>query len=263
MTQDELGAESNVWRVLNQSVLGTSHARDGDTCQDAEEVARAGGNVLILICSDGAGSATHSARGSRLACRAAMRVISAALANGFTFEGDEALDAPLHWAEQVHDCINEVAEAEGLVSRDFACTLLLAVLGESHSIFLQLGDGAIVTSNGSSIDVVFWPDRGEYANATWFITDKRSIGRVQIARTGRVEEVALFTDGLQSIALDYSTKRAHPPFFLPMFRALRAVASSDELQVALKRFLDSPPVNERTDDDKTLILATRLPPPPI
>ena len=52
-----------------------------------------------------------------------------------------------------------------------------------------------------------------------------------------------------------------PPFFRPMFAAVRA-AAGEAAGVALRRlaaYLSSPPVNERTDDDKTLILATRRP----
>jgi hypothetical protein len=45
-----------------------------------------------------------------------------------------------------------------------------------------------------------------------------------------------------------------------MFRPLREAPSGADLLKGLREFLDSPVVNERTDDDKTLILATRVPP---
>jgi hypothetical protein len=72
-----------------------------------------------------------------------------------------------------------------------------------------------------------------------------------------VDEVSLLTDGLQMLALCLGDKRVHSPFFLPMFRALRATDSTSALQKPFRDFLSSPRVNDRTDDDKTLILATR------
>ncbi len=71
------------------------------------------------------------------------------------------------------------------------------------------------------------------------------------------EEVSLFTDGLQTLALDFNRRQAHGPFFEPMFRALADADAPESLLGPLVEFLRSPAVVERTDDDKTLILATR------
>ena len=72
--------------------------------------------------------------------------------------------------------------------------------------------------------------------------------------------MALLTDGLQGLALRFASREAHGPFFEPMFARLRREARRglDGLHGELARFLDSPAVNQRTDDDKTLVLATRL-----
>jgi hypothetical protein len=43
-----------------------------------------------------------------------------------------------------------------------------------------------------------------------------------------------------------------------MFKALRSTDDYGALAGPLRAFLDSPQVNARTDDDKTLILATRV-----
>ncbi|MGA0525444.1 protein phosphatase 2C domain-containing protein, partial [Escherichia coli] len=61
------------------------------------------------------------------------------------------------------------------------------------------------------------------------------------------------------LALAFETKLPHQPFFEPMFSVLRRTEPSDceGLSAQLGQFLNSPQVNERTDDDKTLVLATR------
>ena len=78
-----------------------------------------------------------------------------------------------------------------------------------------------------------------------------------------IDQVALFSDGLQRLALHYQNRTAHAPFFRSKMQGLEAAedASPAALSAQLALFLSSPPVNERTDDDKTLILATRREPP--
>jgi hypothetical protein len=142
--------------------------------------------------------------------------------------------------------------------RELACTLLLAVVGERAAAFSQIGDGAIVISVNQEYETVFWPQSGEYINTTNFVTDDRWEDHLEFSvRHEAIDEVALFTDGLQALVLSYAEKRAHCPFFAPLFRTLRDAPSPDELAAPLRRFLDSPRVNDRTDDDKSLIVAAR------
>jgi hypothetical protein len=155
------------------------------------------------------------------------------------------------------------ASAAGVEVRDFACTLVAAIVGASTSIFLQIGDGAIVVAEGDEYRPIFWPQNGEYANSTYFVTDELALDNLlfQRADTPPTEEISIFTDGLQSLALRFDTRSAHGPFFSPMFARLRSESGgeSDALAPLLRDFLTSRRVNERTDDDKTLLLATRRP----
>ena len=124
---------------------------------------------------------------------------------------------------------------------------------------MQLGDGAIVVKRAEGYEPVFWPQSGEYINTTFFLTDDAYRRHVLIEmRDEPSSEVAIFTDGLERLALNYGSQTAHAPFFAPMFKALRESRDASELIEPLRAFLDSGPVLERTDDDKTLALATRL-----
>ena len=75
-----------------------------------------------------------------------------------------------------------------------------------------------------------------------------------------MRECALLTDGLQLLALNFAKRSAHTAFFAPFFTTLRAAPEPTDLVVDLRAFLDSSSVNSRTDDDKTLLLATRTEP---
>jgi Protein phosphatase 2C len=250
-----------MWKTLYQSVQGTSHVQAGQPCQDscaALEIETADETVLVLASSDGAGSAPFSEIGSRMACQTLVDVVAAEIraAGRLNTVGTERAVA---WFEQVHKAIGVQAALREVDGRQLACTLLFAVLGQSGAAFGQVGDGAIVVWRGESYETVFWPQSGEYVNTTNFVTDPRYESFVEFDwRDAQVDEAALFSDGLQMLGLDYRAKRAHDPFFAPMFQSLRREPDPGKLMEPLRAFLESPQLAERTDDDKTLILATRL-----
>jgi hypothetical protein len=257
------------WRHTAASATGVSHRRLGLPCQDAGECltlhppGRA--PVLVAAVADGAGSARFADVGARLACARAVDEIAAHLAGGGSVK--ELTRAVM---ERIVAGVGAelAARAEDLATspRQLACTLLLAVVGETAAVFAQVGDGAMVVVDPCRPDAycwVFWPEQGEYANTTSFVTDEQAPARLAHACVEHaIHEVALFSDGLQRLALHLASQTAHDPFFRPLFRALRATAGGYQpgLATALGAFLTSPRVSERTDDDTTLILATRLPP---
>jgi hypothetical protein len=250
-----------MWKLLFQSVAGSSHERTGQPCQDSCRVrlARTGrGPVLVLACADGAGSAGHADVGARLACREAVRLVRDDLREGLPVAELER-DTALSWYGRLRQRLGAEAEGRGLEMHELACTLLLAVVGADAAAFAQIGDGAIVLRAGDGYETAFWPQNGEYANSTNFVTDPDSADRLEFARRpGPVDELALLTDGLQMLALNFADRSVHGPFFLPMFRRLRAASPGEGLARALRQFLKSPAVTQRSDDDKTLILATRV-----
>jgi hypothetical protein len=166
------------------------------------------------------------------------------------------------WLGVIQSTIAKEAESISRAPRDFACTLLAVVSSPSCTACLQIGDGVIVVADSEEnvYGHVFWPDRGEYANMTHFVCEEDAVEHLQFEVIRReIVDVALLTDGLQSIALNYQQESAHEPFFNGLFAPMRTLPEgrSAELSKSLIEFLSSPRVNEKTDDDKTLLLATR------
>lgn len=251
------------WKLLCGSVTGTSHERRGEPCQDYALGRLLGGDdspILVVACSDGAGSASHADLGSRVACLTFLRTAAAALEGGLALsEVNEHVVR--RWHEQTRARLSLEACFRNLDLRDFACTLLTTIAGPGQTILSQIGDGAIVFRDGDGYQAAFWPQSGEYANSTYFLTGPDHVERLAFRSLGHgVDELALFTDGLQPLALHYASRCVHGPFFDPMFESLRNAPQPEELEDPLRQFLASGPVNDRTDDDKTLILATRRPP---
>jgi hypothetical protein len=249
-----------MWKLLRESVPGVSHDAAGLPCQDyslGESLQPAGEAVLLLLCSDGAGSAEHAALGARIASEEVARVAREALGDGLRVSD---IDAAImtDWYRRAREALGAEAALRSARLRDFACTLLAAIVGERFAAFSQIGDGAIVFREEDTYQTVFWPQAGEYANTTNFLTNEDFERRLEFcARPVSVDELALLTDGLQMLALRYAERSVHAGFFRPMFQALRTVACASDLQAPLREFLNSPQVNQRTDDDKTLILAVR------
>jgi Protein phosphatase 2C len=159
-----------------------------------------------------------------------------------------------------------LAEAELLdvEPHDLAATMLCAILAEDWSAFAQVGDGAIVTPEvgTQSWSWLFWPQRGEYANSTVFLTDRIAVDRLEVGVLSTPQqEVALFTDGLQHLVLHYEEQTVHSSFFERMMSPIRSSGQDGEdlkLCSDLERYLGSPVVRSRSDDDLTLVLATKI-----
>lgn len=247
-----------MWRILHDSVAGTSHRGAGLPCQDstyAQAVPSPHGEVLIGVCADGAGSALHSDVGSKRACLELARLVVDFLDHS-PVEGVNVATATV-WCCRILDAMNTEAAELGVPVRDLASTVLTAIVGEEHALFFQIGDGAIVVGQNGRYEPIFWPAHGEYVNTTTFITEGEFETNLHVATSEAVDEVALFTDGLEMLVLDVARRSAHQEFFAPMFASMRAASQEDDLDVDFRAFLDSPRVNEKTDDDKSLILAVR------
>ncbi len=254
------------WRYVAASVVGTSHEKLGGACQDANDcqvyILPGGENVLVAAIADGAGSAICGGEGAARACSVLVSLVNDHLSNGNTVE-QISLETAKFWITVIQSTIGKEAESVSRERRDFACTLLALVAGSSCVACLQIGDGVMVAADSEEhvYGHIFWPDRGEYANTTHFITQDDAIEHLQFESIRReIVDVALLTDGLQSIALNYQQQTAHEPFFRGLFAPMRTLGEgrSSEMSRSLVEFLASPRVNEKTDDDKTLVLASRV-----
>jgi hypothetical protein len=252
----------NSWRCVSASVRGTSHKTSGSECQDRNacvETTSEDGPVLIALVSDGAGSAKRSGDGAGMICETIREQSQQFFSDQGTLDQIN-IRLIANWVEMFRNEIILLADSDGVADREFACTLLGAIIGKSRAAFFQIGDGAIVYSlmQGGPYSLVFWPERGEYENTTYFATESTFFEQLQFTLVeGNVAELALLSDGLQRLALDYSKKDAHQPFFRGFFPSVQLAAEAEVTQLTeqLAVYLDSARVNQRTDDDKTLLLA--------
>jgi serine/threonine protein phosphatase PrpC len=248
------------WQVISAAVQGLSHQKQGLPCQDALKVHSLPGGTLLVALADGAGSAIHAELGAQAAVQASVDWLLT------HFESSQPTEC-CEWTEMIWEtfqnariALEQLAEERNEPIRSFATTLTCLVATSEQLVVGQLGDGAVVkVDKNGGVETVTNLQRGEYANETNFLTQEQALDLVAIQVIDeQVQALAVMSDGLTRLALKRPNNEPHIPFFKPLF-AFASTSSNDPAQAndALENFLTSPRVNERTDDDKALVLALR------
>ncbi|MGD1938321.1 MAG: PP2C family serine/threonine-protein phosphatase [Cyanophyceae cyanobacterium] len=272
------------WTVIGQSVIGTGHERRSQPCQDAWAWKAINGDHLCVAVADGAGSASHSEVGARTTVATAVEKVAQIIterAEGHSPPHNDSMTSELEqWRlpltqviEKVQKELKLTAQQKEISLRDLACTLLIMLWTPQGIVALQVGDGAIIgRDHDGQMVALTQPQQGEYANQTLFVVEDRAMDQAQFVHwplTGdrHLSHIALFSDGLQRLALELPSGKPFSPFFDPLFSFLDQVndAVSDAADPkgilndgahTLEDFLRSPRVTARTDDDLTLVLLT-------
>lgn len=251
----------NQWRWVASSRIGTSHQRLGTRKQDAFKcfLAPSQSPIVCAIVADGAGSAEFGGQGASIVCR----ILSSTLKAHFNTTNDlPSSDDIWAWLDNTRDCLGNAANNRAVRRQSFASTLVMLIASQDRLVVAHIGDGAVVArDNMGKWTALSWPENGEYASTTYFVTDD-PVPRLRVTEIpAAYDGYALFSDGIEDIGLDTSGLTPHQPFFNAMIRPLdqsTILGHNQSLSSALGTFLDSERVCVRTDDDKSLILLSSL-----
>jgi hypothetical protein len=248
------------WTWAAASRRGTSHEKAGTRLQDAQACfsARFGDQTCFFaVVCDGAGSAEFGGQGASLVCRTLRTAARRHFASTGALPSEELLTA---WIDKARDRIFAVSVRRGKLPRDFAATLICVFSLGSETVIAHVGDGCAVLRirDGGAWQAPIWPDHGEYASTTTFVTDEPQ-PKVRIERLSETASaVVVFTDGLERLALDFQARVPSPKFFDGICQPLDRINQPGRQAVLsrqLRDYLGSAQINARTDDDKTLVLA--------
>ncbi|HWX16511.1 MAG TPA: PP2C family serine/threonine-protein phosphatase [Chthoniobacterales bacterium] len=251
------------WRILGKSVQGGSHFKVGMSCQDSHACELLSGEseeTLFIAIADGAGSAKYGEIGARTA-------VTTAISTARVRRDDVATSAVTNddlrtfLTNCFRDCraaVEQEADVRGEALRELATTLILVVAQRGFVAAGQIGDGACVIADAQDeVRTINGPRIGEYINETVFLTSPNAFEELQFSVSrGDIRSIAAFCDGLQVLALKLPEGLPHKAFFSPLFQFVaEPTASADQLAT----FLSSSRIQERADDDLTLVLAHSLP----
>jgi hypothetical protein len=247
------------WQVIHALSVGTSHLSSGLACQDAADWRLLPSGLLAIALADGAGSAPESETGANLAVNEALIALENAAAN-------ETPDDPGAWGLAVQEAflaarqsLEAEAEAAGLPVQAFATTLICLVAAGDGLVLGQIGDGVLVARTpAGDLHTLTQPQRGQYANETLFLTMPGALEQayfqvIELELAG----LAVMSDGLSRLALQFPSYAPHAPFFIPLWTFTAQAQSGQLANQELAAFLASERVCARTDDDKSLVIAVR------
>lgn len=257
------------WKAVTRFVPGQRHLRDGVPCQDY------GGDrildqVVIGAVADGAGSAAYADVGAQLATTTVLKYLEASEqwlqdhdASWLTLPQEKVRSvAQDFFAKAINNVLaafHQHAQTQRCEIQDFACTLLAFVATPDWIAAMQIGDGFLVVRlQGEEYQLIFQPDKGEYANQTTFVTSSDALETMQIqVLFGQQSFICAATDGLEPVAIRRADWSPFPPFFKPFEEFLQETADPNQEDSYLVDFLKSERLNQRTDDDKTMLLCLK------
>lgn len=271
------------WRAIARSAIGTRHRDQQQPCQDygavvviAPRTERDGHRVIAGAVADGAGSARHADIGAKLAVTTTLRYLVASEAwlqkrqhswQRWDQPPSEALMGKIFTKAVMRSQVQIArrANTQGWYQEDLACTLLAFLATPDWIVAMQIGDGFMVVSYGhppapgvpanADYGLLFRPDRGEFANQTSFVTAANALDTMQVKVMGHPPRfIAVATDGLERVALRLKDWAPFGPFFSPLEEYLWETPNPGADDAYLINFLTSERLNQKTDDDKTLVL---------
>ena len=262
-------SDKHHWRIATATAPGSSHLRDDTPNQDAvayRMVEVGDGEVVVVAVADGAGSASRSHEGSRIAVDAAVTAVVDGInrqpAAAFVKSHAELLLRSAIMQAKIE--VERYGLRHNVAARELASTLIVAFASDSLVTAAQVGDGAVVTFNiGSAAAMTLCEAHsGEYANETTFITSRsrpHELAYVGHASGYEYDTLALITDGLQNLALKMPEREAFLGFWNPMLNDLARTDEPEAVPEKLHAFISGERVQSRTSDDVTIAIAVRTP----
>ncbi|MCX7257270.1 MAG: PP2C family serine/threonine-protein phosphatase, partial [Polaromonas sp.] len=220
----------------------------------------------LLIVADGAGSAKNSRWGSKLAVQAAGKHIAAQLSGAFGADmrqalagwasdweaASQAMHAPFYRLFQAAsklavEAIEQEAESQGAAAKDYATTLLAAVVrrdgDETFLATFWMGDGAIAAYGPQGkLRLMGKPDSGEFAGQTRFLdraalTDPDFGKRLVLGCYSDLKAVMLMTDGISDPRFETDNGLADAAKWDALWDEISPLLAAPEPQKALTDWL--------------------------
>ncbi len=241
-------------KTLAASVVGSAHLTQDKGNEDAFAIGSSLSKDLMLVASDGAGSAVCAAEGSAFISQKMLELLSSMPLSTSRVALECDLLALLYVLKAE---LNLYAKQQARPTKDFAATVLAVKITPLYVLAAQIGDGAIVAETKDGLQLLTEPFHGDYVSETVFVSSDDALQKASVAilRCSDIQSLAIMTDGLEPVAL--SKMQPYQDFFAPLFAFCANEKNLSEKCRDLEAFLSSERIAARTHDDKTLILMTK------
>jgi len=253
----------SIWKVYGAKVQGPSHVQTNTPCQDAFSTGvSSDGQWVSMVVSDGAGSAARAEEGSQLVAKVlSEKLLEIAAQLNTRVPGGWINDSVIQQVIHVRELLREKAGKDDI--RDFHCTLVAALVGPSGGFLIHIGDGSLLCGNATpeeneetklhiTINHQSKPENGEYANETFFITEKDWIKHLRISPIGKTDWIMLATDGGCALSLQ-NESIPHISNLQDIFKHLLKLPEESR-SPAIQAWLETDGAKKLSNDDKTLVI---------
>ena len=253
----------SIWKVYGAKVQGPSHVQTNTPCQDAFSTGvSSDGQWVSMVVSDGAGSAARAEEGSQLVAKVlSEKLLEIAALLTTRVPGGWINDYVIQQVIHVRELLREKAGKDDI--RDFHCTLVAALVGPSGGFLIHIGDGSLISGNATpeaneekklhiTINNQSKPENGEYANETFFITEKDWIKHLRISPIGKTDWIMLATDGGCALSLQNESV-PHISNLQDIFKHLLKLPEESR-SPAIQAWLETDGAKKLSNDDKTLVI---------
>lgn len=247
-------------RAIGNAVIGPSHLARGAECEDALQIltSQDGRWVAAVVC-DGCGSARNAASGAEHAAHfLAKALLSLADRLGSEGPGEWVVDQAVTLVAALRE---DMRAAYGPDLREYAATIVAAMVSDRGGFMLHLGDGiasALTAKAGAkselTVAVQSEPQHGEYANQTFYFTEPEWIRNIRITPVAASPALLLLaTDGAQEVLYRGNSLQADQVLEMLESTLVGQRAPAE----ALERFLASEDAARISSDDKGCIIIYR------
>ncbi|WP_163671945.1 PP2C family serine/threonine-protein phosphatase [Adonisia turfae] len=206
------------WKGAYAKTVGHSHLRVDPPipCQDAAISITSPRPALFV--ADGAGSAANSHFGANEVIRGLssslssenLEAINREILDKEEFAESETTEAYAYgFIKAAVSSLEKLSEEKGYDIASLKCTLIAVLLGKHRLFWLKFGDGCIVVEANGELKLVGSIGKGEFANATSFITEAPTSKNFQYGflPCQNITGAAAFTDGASEKLVSFDGKK--------------------------------------------------------
>ena len=194
--------------MFDLTLQGRSHIRDNIPCQDKAAILEHAGARCIAL-ADGAGSAKLAHYGAQSAVTTVAKLLCSRFEEFYVLTAQEVSKIII---SEILAELAIVAKKHACSLQDLASTLLFATVKDGKYIIGNLGDGVIAFCMADGLQVASRPERGEFANQTWFTTISNPEDHLRLKKgvTSGVTGIFLMTDGAADSLYQKATGKLAP-----------------------------------------------------
>jgi hypothetical protein len=238
------------WKNAAIAVQGKDHIETSLPCQDSVSTRTLNG-VFAMALGDGAGSKKSSHIGSKLITDKVTSLLvthfdkylilmEESESKGNPFEDFNLLREPLI-QELTNELNNFIIKNSDIQFNDLASTLMFYAQKNDTFIMGHLGDGMIIglvnEAGRQYLKVLSYPDNGEEANITFFITNEnvKEHFRIYTGKNQHFQGILMMSDGPEEVL--YSPQEGIHPNAYAIFQNFHNTISSKYVEI-LKSLLE-------------------------